>query len=191
MGDPSSSVCRGVGVHDCQGDPRCDGAVPGTGDCTSDCGYDDPTCSSTTGGIRVLLDGVELFGYPTAKSLVCLELQYTTDQYLTGPPSAQIIVTHEQPGMLEADLVGFADDHGHCDEKWGFVRLQGNCADVLLEKWNWNPCNTEHHTDQLKLETWVDTNGDCSYDGDENEEPYGGHVSWSSATVYKLRIEWQ
>ena len=93
------------------------------------------------------------------------------------------------PGLFEADLVGFADDHQNCEEKWGFVNLQGQCVDVLLEKWNANPCSP-HYTDQLKLETWVDMNDDCTYQGSENDEPYGGHYNWNPAQTYRLRIEW-
>ena len=105
VGDLPGSTCRAVGVYDCQGDPNCDGVVVGTGNCNGHCAYDDPTCSSTSGNIRVLLNGAELFNYPTAKSLTCLNLHYTTDQYGSGPPAAPIIVTQQQSGLLEADLV--------------------------------------------------------------------------------------
>ncbi|MBI5525915.1 MAG: hypothetical protein HY897_06230 [Deltaproteobacteria bacterium] len=94
-------------------------------------------------------------------------------------------------GVFEADLVNFKNDHENCGEKWGFVTLKGDCTDVLLEKWNGNQCSP-YYTDRLKLETWVDTNGDCQYQGGENDEPYGGSVpDWDPGHAYKLVISWE
>ncbi|MFH2010029.1 MAG: hypothetical protein ABI333_25760 [bacterium] len=42
----------------------------------------------------------------------------------------------------------------------------------------------------MKLEIWVDQNGNCAYEGTENWEPYGGHVTWDPAHVYRVRIEY-
>ncbi|MBI4705444.1 MAG: hypothetical protein HY744_30485 [Deltaproteobacteria bacterium] len=187
--DQPGAICREQGVADCIGDPACAGQQAATGSCGPDCKLADPC--AVEGHIVVSIDGEVIFDRTPAKSLVCLGLHYEPDQqYGSGPPGAQVKVTKEQPGLLEAELLGFKDDHENCGEKWGFVYLKGNCADVYLEKWNENPCSP-YYTDKLKLETWVDTNNDCAYSNAENDELYGGGMSWDPAHGYALRIEWQ
>ncbi len=189
--DQADMICRAVGVADCAGDPECDGVTADTGDCDHDCQYVGPDCDAP-GRITVTIDGVTYFDRSTDIALRCLDLAFDSYQYGNGPPGAVIQPTLQQSGTFHADLIGFEDDHANCEEKWGFVYLEGDCADVLLEKWNWNVCNTEYHTDLMKLETWVDTDGGCDYSDAENDEPYS-HLGlhWSSAHVYQLVITWE
>ena len=169
-----------------------------TGDDDTTAGDDDTGDDDTgidcdaPGRIVVEIDGTTYFDRTTPIALICLDLQFSTDQYGSGPPGAQIQVVTEAPGLFQAQLLGFDDDHYNCEEKWGFVYLEGDCADVWLEKWNWNACNLEYYTDLMKLETWVDTDGDCAYSHDENDEPYSSQgISWDPGHAYALTIAWE
>lgn len=188
--DDPDVICRQTGTFDCQGDTECDNVPAGTGACDAECHWDDP-CDDP-GQVDVFIDGVQIFfDEPAARSLICENMHFVAGWGCgSGPPGAQVNLITDVPGLFEADLINFQDDHQSCEEKWCFIRLQGACSEILLEKWNWNSCNTEHHTDQLKLEIWVDQNSDCSYDGFENWEPYGGHITWDPAHTYRVRIEY-
>ncbi len=175
-----------------------DDTEPADDDTTS--GDDDTTAGDDDTGvdcdepgrIAVAIDGVTYFDRSTDKRLICENLEFSTDQYGNGPPGAQVQVVHDDPGLFQALLLGFEDDHYNCEEKWGFIYLEGVCADVWLEKWNWNACNTEYHTDLMKLETWLDTDGDCSYSEAENDEPYSNQgLYWDPGHAYSLVIVWE
>jgi len=189
--DQPEMLCRAEGVADCLGDAECEGVPAGTGDCDHDCNYVGIDCDAG-GRITVAIDGITYFDRSTSEALLCRNLEFTTDQYGNGPPGAVVQVSTEAPGLFEAQLLGFEDDHANCEEKWGFVYLEGDCADVWLQKWNWNDCNTEYHTDLMKLETWLDTDGNCSYSDAENDEPYStGGISWNPGYAYSLVITWE
>ena len=189
--DQAEMICRAVGVADCQADAECEGVIAGTGDCDTDCNFVGIDCDAG-GRITVSIDGVTYFDRSTDEALLCRDLEFTTDQYGNGPPGAVIQVSAEAPGLFEAQLLGFDGDHANCEEKWGFVYLEGDCADVWLQKWNWNDCNTEYYTDLMKLETWIDTDGDCTYSDAENDEPSSNQgISWNPAHVYSLVISWE
>jgi hypothetical protein len=176
---PSPEVCGNGLDEDCAGGPD-----DGCG-----CPIDD------SGAITVDLDGERIFDWSgLARSLRCLGLAFVPDEfYGSGPPGASVeVVTHDPAaGLLEVDLVNFRNDHENCREKWGFLKLAGDCTDVWLEKWNGNPCSP-YFTDRLKLETWIDTNDDCEYQGSENTEHYGGSVpSWDPDHRYRVVVRWE
>ena len=169
-----------------------DDTTAGDDDTTAGDDDDDAVDCDQPGRIVVEIDGVTYFDRSTDRLLICEDLAFSPDQYGNGPPGAQIQVVHDDPGYLEALLLGFEDDHHNCEEKWGFVYLAGTCADVWLEKWNWNACNVEYQTDLMKLETWIDMDGDCSYGHDENDEPYSNQgVHWDPSHAYTLQISWE
>ncbi|MBN1770767.1 MAG: hypothetical protein JXB32_05865 [Deltaproteobacteria bacterium] len=195
---PGTQVCDDGVWGDCEGAVYPTTEICGNGldeDCVEgpDNGCGCPVDGS--GRVTVDLDGERIFDRDDLpRSLRCLGLEFRPgDFYGTGPAGAAIDVVSSDPaaGLLEVDLVGFADDHGNCEEKWGFVRIVGDCAEVMLEKWNAASCSP-HYTDRLKLETWIDVNGDCEYQGTENDEPYGGSVpDWDPGHRYRLVFRWE
>jgi len=171
----------------CEGDACvCDDGYVQVGDACLD--------PDAPGHITVRVNDVIYFDRETTRSLLARSLHYTTEQYRDGPPGAAFTVVDEdvEAGHLEVLATGMDDDHGNCEEKWGFIFLEGDCSNVWLEKWNWNPCNVEYQTDRMKLETWIDQNGDCTYESSENDEPYSdAGIRWSTGEEYRIVFDWE
>ena len=203
--EPCATTCGSTGTRSCNTACAWDPCLPPAEACgdgiDQDCDTtpDDgcPSCTGTTGRVRVELDGRNVFDRgPFDRSLRCLGLRFAPgDYYGCGPPGAEIRLVHEEPGRLEVQLVNFDDDHGGCGEKWGFLRLVadcacGRCVDVLLEKWN---ISHPDYIPNLKVETWIDRNGLCDWAFDENDEPRSADAfpDWDPGQTYSLVVTWE